>query len=410
MEGGVEAHAQNLYPRLAQLGCDVEVVVRSPYVAKDEPALLAGRPVPPGLGPQGAGPRGGRPQPARGAPGRRPRDPTSSTSTPSARPCGCRWPRLLGLKVVVTHHSLNYEHEKWGQGGPHAPALRRVRRHAVLARPHRHRPSHRRAHARAPRRGGAVHPQRRRAPPAGRRQRRHQALRPRARSLPALRRSPHAREAPARPRSRPSPRPGCTGGSWCWSAPTARTTATPPSVVEQAERTPGVVCTGFQTGEALRQLYAHAGGFVLPSGHEGLSIALLEAISFGLPVVVTDIPGNRAIGLTPSSYVPMGDVAALTERLREMAAQAHHPPRPRAAPGLRHEALRLGRGRGRHARHVSPGARSGDRRSASSPSGPRSPDRPTAVGMRRLADQRRSRPRRRSTLATRLASSGGLKA
>ena len=92
-------------------------------------------------------------------------------------------------------------------------------------------------------------------------------------------------------------------------------------VVEQAERTPGVVCTGFQTGEGLRQLYAHAGGFVLPSGHEGLSIALLEAISFGLPVVVTDIPGNRAIGLTPNSYVPMGDVAALTERIREMATR-----------------------------------------------------------------------------------------
>ncbi len=235
MEGGVEAHAQNLYPRLAQLGCDVEVVVRSPYVAKDEPALLAGRPVPPGLGPQGAGPRGRGPQPAGGARWPAPADPTSCTSTPSARPCGCRWPRLLGLKVVVTHHSLNYEHEKWGRV---ARTLLRFGEFAGMRYSHGRIAIARPIAELMPKRHGvygAVHPQRRRAPRLDGASDRHRPLRPRARPLPALRRSPHAREAPARPRSTPSPRPGCTGGSWCWSAPTARTTATPPSVVEQAE-------------------------------------------------------------------------------------------------------------------------------------------------------------------------------
>ncbi len=35
--------------------------------------------------------------------------------------------------------------------------------------------------------------------------------------------------------------------------------------------------------------------FILPSIEEGMSIALLEALALGMPVVVSDIPGNRSI-------------------------------------------------------------------------------------------------------------------
>ena len=34
IEGGVEKHAEQLYPLLVELGCEVRVLTRSPYVKK----------------------------------------------------------------------------------------------------------------------------------------------------------------------------------------------------------------------------------------------------------------------------------------------------------------------------------------------------------------------------------------
>ncbi len=48
--------------------------------------------------------------------------------------------------------------------------------------------------------------------------------------------------------------------------------------------------TGFISGDPLHTLFSQAGLFVLPSYHEGLPIALLEAMSWSLPVIVSDIP------------------------------------------------------------------------------------------------------------------------
>lgn len=53
-----------------------------------------------------------------------------------------------------------------------------------------------------------------------------------------------------------------------------------------------IVFTGKQSGDALKELFSHAYLFVQPSEAEGLSIALLEAMGYGLAPLVSDIKEN----------------------------------------------------------------------------------------------------------------------
>jgi glycosyltransferase involved in cell wall biosynthesis len=82
------------------------------------------------------------------------------------------------------------------------------------------------------------------------------------------------------------------------------------------------------TGRAVRvlgfrddadQLLAAADAFVMPSEREGLSLALLEAMGRGLPVVVSDGVGNPETVGDAGIVVPLGDTAALAEQLRRLA-------------------------------------------------------------------------------------------
>lgn len=56
-----------------------------------------------------------------------------------------------------------------------------------------------------------------------------------------------------------------------------------------------IIFTGFQNGRALEELFSNAYCYVLPSESEGLPIALLEAASYGLPLIASDIPANLEI-------------------------------------------------------------------------------------------------------------------
>jgi len=48
--------------------------------------------------------------------------------------------------------------------------------------------------------------------------------------------------------------------------------------------------------DAIKSIGKHAGVFVLPSSHEGQPIAVLEALSYGCPAILSDIPAHRVIG------------------------------------------------------------------------------------------------------------------
>jgi glycosyltransferase involved in cell wall biosynthesis len=62
-----------------------------------------------------------------------------------------------------------------------------------------------------------------------------------------------------------------------------------------ATRDERVHMLGYVSGEVLQQLLAHAYAVVHPSRSEGLSIAILEAMSYGKVVVMSDIPENREV-------------------------------------------------------------------------------------------------------------------
>jgi glycosyltransferase involved in cell wall biosynthesis len=313
VQGGVETHVEQLYSRLAEMGCEVEVIVRTPFVPTITRAhgdirlrriwaprasgfealvhsilgvLYAGVVRPDILHIHAVGP---------------------CAVTPIAR--------LLGLRVVVTHHGPDYERDKWGR---FARWVLRTGENLGM----------RYSHARiAISRGiqtliqsgygrqadlilnGVVagDPEtdmseiRRRGLTRGRYFLQVSRVVPEKRQLDLI-------EAYASLPNRDW-KLVLVGGPG--KDPYARK-------VEAAAKKAGVIMTGYLAGSPLRQLYSHAGAFVLPSSHEGLPIAILEALSYGLPVIASAIPANLEIGLDSRRYFPLGDVPALSQRLTDI--------------------------------------------------------------------------------------------
>ena len=91
--------------------------------------------------------------------------------------------------------------------------------------------------------------------------------------------------------------------------------------LKEMARKNDVVLTGFIKGRKLHSLLTNCRCYCLPSSHEGLPIALLEAMSYKVPVVVSDIPANMEVGLPKENYFPCGDVKALAEKLHEVMSK-----------------------------------------------------------------------------------------
>lgn len=91
------------------------------------------------------------------------------------------------------------------------------------------------------------------------------------------------------------------------------------AVARMARKMPAVILTGYVSDRELRWLYAHAGGFVLPSLLEGFGLPAAEAISRGLVPLLSrggalhEVAGDRAILVDPLN------VKEIAEGMRRLA-------------------------------------------------------------------------------------------
>jgi len=318
VQGGVETHAEHLCPLLAEMGCEVTVLTRAPY----HPANVGGRWKNVRLVPLWAPKSKGLEAILHSFLGvlyaaiKRP----DMLHIQAIGPALVTVPaRLLGLRVVVTHHGPDYDRQKWGRfakwtlqmgerfgmrWSQQRIVISQVIRQLVLSK-------HGKDSVLIP--NGVVLP----SLPASQEALATFGLTPGRYILLVSRLVPEKRHLDLIAAFTASRLPG-------WKLAIVGASDHPDAYVQEvlnkAKVTSDVVCTGLQTGEALRELYAHAGLFVLPSSHEGLPIAMLEALSFGLPVVASDIPANLEVGLPAENYFPLGDVQALAARIRHFTS------------------------------------------------------------------------------------------
>lgn len=85
------------------------------------------------------------------------------------------------------------------------------------------------------------------------------------------------------------------------------------------------VFTGYTFGRNLAQLYTHAALYVLASHYEGFPLVLLEAMSHNLPVVSTDIPAAHIIPLLPGNYCKDSDPADMARAIAHVLSQKEVP-------------------------------------------------------------------------------------
>ena len=90
-----------------------------------------------------------------------------------------------------------------------------------------------------------------------------------------------------------------------------------------------VCLAGRLTDAALHALFAHASVYCLPSLHraEAFGVVLLEAMSYGVPIVATQIPGSAVPWVNQHGVsglnVPVGDPVALAQACNQILDSDH---------------------------------------------------------------------------------------
>lgn len=78
-----------------------------------------------------------------------------------------------------------------------------------------------------------------------------------------------------------------------------------------------VIFTGLTKRDDISQLYRNARLYVLPSTTEGFPLVMLEAMSYGLPMVVSDISATHLIELDRNDYAKPADVESFAQHIKQ---------------------------------------------------------------------------------------------
>ena len=85
---------------------------------------------------------------------------------------------------------------------------------------------------------------------------------------------------------------------------------------QKAAGNPNIIFTGFLSGDTLAEIYSNAYLFTLPSDIEGMSLCLLEALSYSNAVLCSDIPENTQVAAERAIYFKKSDTKDLAEKLQ----------------------------------------------------------------------------------------------
>lgn len=96
---------------------------------------------------------------------------------------------------------------------------------------------------------------------------------------------------------------------------------------------------GAVDSDARDRLLAAADVFALPSRRDGAPAALVEALSYGLPIVATDVGGVRWLAGDAARYVGVEDPAALAHTIKSLANSQDERAHLSAIARERHRAL-----------------------------------------------------------------------
>jgi alpha-1,3-rhamnosyl/mannosyltransferase len=84
-----------------------------------------------------------------------------------------------------------------------------------------------------------------------------------------------------------------------------------------------IILTGYVSDDEKTALYEAAEMFVMPSHYEGFGMPVLEAMAYGLPTAISDIPVFREVAGDASLFFDKDDPASISQAIQALLTDAN---------------------------------------------------------------------------------------